>query len=111
MTRPIALLLLFVLAIVGATRSGFAQAIPYGPNTPALTGYGLTLTETREGVMRRATDALRAAGLTVHAPMPEAIGGNNDKVFAIISTVSLADGKQFVTIAVASDKGDRNEAP
>jgi len=111
MTRPFAFLLHFVLAIAGLSATAFAQTIPYGPNTPALTGYGFTLTETREGVMRRATDALRAAGLTVHAPMPEAIGGNNDKVFAIISTVSLADGKQFVTIAVASDKGDRNEAP
>lgn len=111
MTRTCAFLLLFSLAISGLLATAFAQTIPYGPNTPALTGYGFTLPESREGVMRRATDALRAAGLTVHAPMPEAIGGNNDKVFAIISTVALADGKQYVAIAVASDKGDRNEAP
>lgn len=101
--------LLPMLLIVAA--SAEPQTIPYGPNTPALTGYGFALKETPEGVMRRATEALRAAGLTLHAPMPEAIGANNDHVFAIVSSVAIADGQRYVTLSVAADNAMRNEAP
>lgn len=104
-TRWLLTMLFFVSASVGA------QTIPYGPNTPALTGYGFALKETPEGVMRRASEALRAAGLTLHAPMPEAIGANNDHVFAIVSSVAIGDGQRFVTLSVAADNAMRNEAP
>src|SRR5918999_857223 len=78
-----ALVLVAFLAIVAASQG--PEGLPLHPTTPRMTGAECQIDLDIAATMKRATDALLAAGLTLHKPLPQTIGGSNEWVFALIN--------------------------
>jgi len=55
------------------------------PTTPGLTSAEINISLSVEEAMKRAHDALLAAGLTLHKPLPTTAGASNETVFALIN--------------------------
>lgn len=105
-----AVLLIAVLASYALLSLATAEPIQdYAPTTPGLTSAEASIDLSVPDAMKRAADALRAAGMVPHNPMPHTIGGNNEWVFALIDCTTLA-GKTRVTVAVASNPTKRGES-
>ena len=95
--KPLGWVVLIVVCVLcGAT------VTPQGthPTTPGLTSSEATLDLSVADAMKRAGEALRAAGLVLHKPMPEVIGGSNEWVAALINC-SRVDGKTRVIATAA----------
>jgi hypothetical protein len=75
---------------------------------PNLTVMNEWLNITQQTCMGRAGEALRAAGLTPHQPLPQFYGGNNADLFAIITCVNAPSNQVYAHVAVAGapDRGD-----
>lgn len=96
-----------VLLVAGHGPGGQGQEMP--ATTPGLTSAEVMIDLPIEPAMKRAHDALVAAGLKLHKPMPTTIGANNEWVFALIN-VDAKEGKTRVTTSVASNPGRRGES-
>ena len=79
------------------------------PTTPGLTGAEASIDLSIEETMKRASDALRAAGLILHKPMPQTIGASNEWVFALINC-QRSGASTRVIATVASNPTKRGES-
>ncbi len=79
------------------------------PTTPELSSAEASIDLSIEDSMRRASDALRAAGLILHKPLPKTIGASNEWVFALINC-ERSGAMTRVIATVASNPTKRGES-
>lgn len=103
---PLVLLSLIVCGVLcGASLTPQATH----PTTPGLTASEASLNISVDDAMKRAGEALRAAGLVLHKPMPEVIGGNNEWVAALINCTRVGD-KTRVSVSAACHPSKMGES-
>lgn len=81
------------------------------PSTPGLTSAEALIELDIPATMKRANEALLAAKLTLHKPLPQTVGASNEHVFALINADQEENGKVRVIVSVASNPAQRGEAP
>lgn len=79
------------------------------PTTPGLTSAEASIDLSLEDTMKRASDALKAAGLILHKPLPQTIGASNEWVFALLNC-ERSGAKTRVIATVASNPTKRGES-
>jgi hypothetical protein len=97
------------LALLACIGAGFSlvlpcqgQDLPLYPTTPRLTSAECDIDLDIAATMKRAHDALLAAGLTLHKPLPQTIGANDEWVFALINC-ARSEGRTRVIATAASN--------